>query len=146
MDSMYEDILVATDGGERMTDAIERTIEFAEGRKATVHAVSVIDEGTFLTLDDELKGEVAAELETTASEAVEQVADAVEAAGLNSITEVRRGQPDEEIVVYATQRNIDLIVIGTRGSESYEKQMLGSVSKAVVSNANCPVLTVPLDS
>lgn len=142
---MYEDILVATDGGDRMTVAIQRAIEFAERRGATVHALSVIDEGIFLTLDEELKNEVASELEKTASDAVSRVAEAVEAAGLDHETDIRRGQPEEEVVSYATDRDVDLIVMGTRGSDSYEKQMLGSVSKAVVSNADCPVLTVPLE-
>jgi len=45
-----------------------------------------------------------------------------------------------EIIYYAQEENIDLIVIGTRGRSGIKKLLLGSTASGVVTYANCPVL------
>jgi nucleotide-binding universal stress UspA family protein len=45
-----------------------------------------------------------------------------------------------EIIQYADQENIDLIVIGTRGRSGVKKLLLGSTASGVVTYAACPVL------
>jgi nucleotide-binding universal stress UspA family protein len=45
-----------------------------------------------------------------------------------------------EIIQYAGQENIDLIVIGTRGRSGVKKILLGSTASGVVTYADCPVL------
>ena len=45
-----------------------------------------------------------------------------------------------EIIQYAEQENIDLIVIGTRGRSGMKKLLLGSTASGVIKNATCPVL------
>jgi nucleotide-binding universal stress UspA family protein len=45
-----------------------------------------------------------------------------------------------EIIQYADQENIDLIVIGTRGRSGGKKLLLGSTASGVVTYAACPVL------
>ena len=46
------------------------------------------------------------------------------------------------IVDYAQQKNIDLIVIGTRGSSGFKKLLLGSVAADTITYAHCPVMVV----
>jgi len=48
----------------------------------------------------------------------------------------------ESIIEYATQRNIDLIVIGTRGRTGLKRFFIGSVANGVVQHAHCSVLLV----
>ena len=45
-----------------------------------------------------------------------------------------------EIIQYAGQENIDLIVIGTRCRSGVKKLLLGSTASGVVTYAECPVL------
>ncbi len=45
-----------------------------------------------------------------------------------------------EIIHYAQEENIDLIVIGTRGRSGIKRLLLGSTASGVVTYANCPVL------
>ena len=52
------------------------------------------------------------------------------------------GSPSLEIVRYATEQGIDLIVIGTHGRGPLGHMLLGSVAERVVRKAPCPVLTV----
>jgi len=48
----------------------------------------------------------------------------------------------EEIIDYAKRKNIDLIVIGTKGMTGPAKFLMGGVASNVVAHAQCPVLAV----
>jgi len=48
----------------------------------------------------------------------------------------------EEIIGVAARKNIDLIVIGTRGVGGFRKLLQGSVSSGVVTHAECNVMVV----
>jgi nucleotide-binding universal stress UspA family protein len=48
----------------------------------------------------------------------------------------------KEIVEYAAEHKIDLIVIGTRGISGIKKMLLGSTASGILSYAHCPVLIV----
>jgi len=48
----------------------------------------------------------------------------------------------EAIVDLAETRNVDLIVIGTRGQTGFKKLLTGSVSSGVLGLAHCSVLVV----
>ena len=48
----------------------------------------------------------------------------------------------ESIIDYATHKNIDLIVIGTRGRTGLKRFFMGSVANGIVQHAHCPVLVV----
>jgi universal stress protein A len=55
---------------------------------------------------------------------------------------VREGTPFYEIIQYAREADIDLIVMGTHGHSGLVHVLLGSVTEKVVRKAPCPVLTV----
>jgi nucleotide-binding universal stress UspA family protein len=59
-----------------------------------------------------------------------------------SVREVRTGQAAEEILRYAVESGIDLIVMGTHGRTGLNRWLLGSVAQKVVQCAHCPVLIV----
>lgn len=141
---MYEDVLVPTDGGDRMDDVIEEAVALTDSNDGTVHALSVVDERAFLTLDDDLTDDVTAELQTDAEAAVDAVVEAADTAGVNAEATIRNGTPATEITAHAAAVDADLIVVGSRGAGNYEQNLLGSVSQGVVSEAGRPVLTVPL--
>ena len=46
----------------------------------------------------------------------------------------------DAIVNYAKDKNINLIVTGTRGRNKFKSVLLGSVTSDVVTYAHCPVL------
>jgi nucleotide-binding universal stress UspA family protein len=64
-----------------------------------------------------------------------------EARDLRPECAMRVGTPAEEIVKYATEHDIDLIVLGTHGRRGVARLVLGSVAEQVVRTAPCPVLT-----
>jgi nucleotide-binding universal stress UspA family protein len=48
----------------------------------------------------------------------------------------------KEIVEYAEEMNVDMIVIGSKGMTGFKKLLLGSVASGVVKYSHCPVLVV----
>lgn len=57
-------------------------------------------------------------------------------------TQVAMGRPFAEIVAYATEQKIDLIVMGTHGRGAIAHALLGSTTEKVLRKAPCPVMTV----
>jgi universal stress protein A len=55
---------------------------------------------------------------------------------------MRIGDAPGEIVRFAAERDVDLIVMGTHGREGVARVLVGSIAETVVRRANCPVLTV----
>jgi nucleotide-binding universal stress UspA family protein len=54
------------------------------------------------------------------------------------------GDPASEIVRYASDAGIDLIVMGTHGRTGLERLLMGSVAEKVMRDAHCSVLVVKL--
>ena len=54
------------------------------------------------------------------------------------------GDPAEEIVRYAADAGIDLIVMGTHGRTCLERLLMGTVAEKVMRDAACSVLVVKL--
>lgn len=59
---------------------------------------------------------------------------------------VRMGAPAAEIVAEATEWRADLIVVGTHGRTGASRAVLGSVAEAVMRDAPCSVLMIPVRS
>jgi len=55
---------------------------------------------------------------------------------------MRLGEPADEIVDYASECDIDLIVMGTHGRHGVARMLVGSVAEKVVRRAPCSVLSV----
>jgi len=53
-----------------------------------------------------------------------------------------RGDPASEIVRFAAEAGIDLIVLGTHGRGGLSRLLIGSVAEHVLRKAPCPVVTV----
>jgi nucleotide-binding universal stress UspA family protein len=47
-----------------------------------------------------------------------------------------------EVIRYAREQNIDLLVVGTHGRGAIAHMLMGSVAEKIVRKAPCPVLTV----
>lgn len=63
-------------------------------------------------------------------------------ATLNVVRMLRNGSPTTNIVQYAQEAGIDLIVMGTHGRTGLGHLFLGSVAENVVRRAPCSVFTV----
>jgi nucleotide-binding universal stress UspA family protein len=62
--------------------------------------------------------------------------------GINVTTLVRHGDPGEQILAVASEREVSMIIMGTHGRKGVARWILGSVCERVVRHATVPVLTV----
>ena len=139
-------ILLPTDFSEYSAAARMYACAFAQQFGAELHVLHVIQDLAPLVPEpgaalappvDYLR-----ELELNANAMLERAIDANWAAGKSIVKVVRQGPPFLEIVRYAQEANIDLIVLGTHGRGGLAHMLLGSVAEKVVRKAPCPVLTV----
>jgi nucleotide-binding universal stress UspA family protein len=61
---------------------------------------------------------------------------------INYETKVVIGNPAEEILKFADEQSIDLIIMGTHGRKGLKRTIMGSVADHVIKNAAVPVLTI----
>ena len=134
----YEHVLLATDGSAGADRAVDHGLSLAAELDATVHALSVVDDGT-------LAAAVRSDDEADAA-ATEAVARLVSAAADRAVTDVvrrvERGSPFESIRDYIEANDVDVVVMGTTGRRGTERILLGSVAEKTVRSAPVPVITV----
>lgn len=141
---MFETVVVATDGSESVSRAVDCTLDLARRFDATVHALYVIDEGRADPLPEPIRDDVRGALGERGTDAIDDIveanADADDAVELE--TAVRVGRPDEQIVGYVRDIGADCLAMGTRGRSGDHSFLLGSVAERVVRTCPVPVLTV----
>ena len=143
---LYKKILIATDGSENNRKAVRYGIELARIAEAEVHAVYVLDAGAFATLPMDAAWESMYELlRVEGSEAMKYVEDLGVEAGVTVESVVLDGHPAHEIVSYAQENGIDLIVMGTLGKTGLDRILVGSVASKVVHTSTIPVMVVHCD-
>lgn len=135
--SMYQDVLIPTDGSDGTRRSINHGVTIASRFDATIHALSVVPEGPLGTLqtDDAIPA---------AERAVERVETEANREGVEAVTAVEQGVPHEEILAYADEHGVDMIVMGTQGRTGIDRVLVGSVTERVVRMADVPVVTVRL--
>lgn len=82
--------------------------------------------------------------EDSAAKLVE-LADRLEDWGIDTQTEVRRGDPAEDILAAEAEHDPATTLLGSRGHSRLRRLLLGSVSEEIVSKANGNVMLVPPD-
>ncbi|PWR71413.1 universal stress protein [Methanospirillum lacunae] len=138
---LYEKILVAIDGSDRNKTAIEEALRIARGTGSMVYAVFVKDIHRYnSTPTDVIMVDLQVTIQKLAEDALAVVRDLSE--GVNLETVVLEGKPDVEIVRFAEEKGIDLIVIGTNAKRGFERLLLGSVAEQVIRTTSCKILVV----
>jgi nucleotide-binding universal stress UspA family protein len=139
--SMYERILVPTDGSEGMGRVLGHAAELARIHGATLDFVYVVNTAAFANLPMETSWEgVRESLQEEGESALETAESAVEP--VRTERHVLEGGPSREIVAYAERSDADLVVMGTHGRGGLNRILLGSVAERVVRGSTVPVLTV----
>ena len=135
-------ILVPTDFSKHSSQAVQYAEELATNCGSELHLVHAVEtlpmlyaEGPYVAPEAEGKMEAAAAKQLNEIELKS-------ADKLPVIRQVVKGHPFVEIVRYAKENHIDLIVIGTHGRGAIAHMLLGSVAEKVVRKAPCSVLVV----
>ncbi|XVH31559.1 universal stress protein [Haloferacaceae archaeon DSL9] len=138
---MYDEILVPTDGSPAATAALDHALTLASTFGARLHALYVVDGAVYTSLDAGSEAVIDA-LQSEGEQSVTEIDEKAAEAGIETISEVATGSPYKQILAYAEDNDIDLIVMGTHGRTGLDRYLLGSVTERVVRSSDVPVLTV----
>ncbi|MFY9870289.1 MAG: universal stress protein [Candidatus Nitrosopolaris sp.] len=139
-------ILVPIDGSECSLNAAEYAVKVAKDENAQLYCIHVIGSVPYgyaafpPAIDQYFK-----DLEQKVQSWFDKIKDMAKNQGIPEVktetfTDVK--SIVGSIIDYATTRDIDLIVIGTRGRTGLKRFLMGSVANGVVQHAHCSVLLV----
>jgi nucleotide-binding universal stress UspA family protein len=154
-----KNILVPTDFSDSAAAALEQAVKLAQscgGRVTLLHVIYLekirenllgLDAMENLARAIDSAGEPSGQpggawrLRDAAQDKLAEAAKAV-AAPPTIQTAIAEGRPSVEIVAYAAEHAVDLIVMGTHGRGTLGRAFLGSVADNVIRQAACPVMVV----
>lgn len=140
---VLDDLLVARDFSPVSDRAFQQALDVAACTEATLHVLSA----------DVLHRDVTKEQEgASPADGLDQVRENVKQEGNASAKQVeavpveeatrRNVGPAPAVLTYASEHDIDLIVLGTRGEKGMKRVLVGSVTEEVVRRAERPVLSL----
>ena len=139
-----ERILVPVDGSPGANKAAELAGRLAQDTGAAVTLVHVYDVPTVaaMGLRSATEEEMRRARDVISRGSFDAAKRAMGERAVRLDTHLAIGHPAAEICTYATERGVDLIVMGTRGQSEVRALLLGSVSEQVLRHAPCPVTVV----
>lgn len=137
---MYTHIVLAADGSENALRATKHAVALAKLGNGKIEIVYVAD---FKKAKYEvLHAESNEALEYERRQKVRPVEEILLAENVPYEVKILHGEPGPTIVDYVNQCEADLVVLGSRGLNSLQEMVLGSVSHKVVKRVKAPVLVV----
>lgn len=134
-------IAVAIDGSENATRAAKHAITLAlYVPDAHLELIYVLDYDK--AKDDRLLTQSPESLSLKREHNVKLVLELAKEAGVKTKVTKLKGNPCQEIVKYVNEEGIDQLFIGSRGLNSFQEMILGSVSHKVMKHVSCPVTIV----
>jgi nucleotide-binding universal stress UspA family protein len=141
--NLYRNIVIATDGSANSQRAISYGIWIAKLSGAAVHVIHVVDTPSLIsevwTAGKDMIYEM---MISDGKKILSKAKKIIEDSGVEVKDVLLEGHPAEEIIKFAENNNMDLIVMGTLGKTGIERFLMGSVSEKVVRHSKVPVMVV----
>jgi universal stress protein A len=142
-------ILVPTDFSESAEHALNYAVGLSRPYRAEILVLHVFQLREYLTLlsekaqvDTETANNVLEAAKRRATEQLEKVVQRFGAVDVVMLPVLETGIPYDEIVKYAAEREVDLIVMPTHARTGLAHFFLGSTAERVISHAVCPVVVL----
>jgi universal stress protein A len=143
----YKNILFSTDFSENAGAAVPVAVDLAKKYGATLHIVHVyLEAGHIAEFESPVHGEIGATMVQPGGTETERKLGAL----CQEVTfelgscknKLLRGKPAAEILRYAKEENIDLIVMSSHGLSGLEHALFGSTAERVLRESPCNVFIV----
>lgn len=134
-------IAVAVDGSENALRAAKYAIMLAQHLPgAELEIINVSDYNK--AKDERLLSQSPESLTLKREQKVQPIFELAKSVGVVTKIMMLKGNPSVEIIKYVEENSIDQLVIGSRGLNTIQEMILGSVSHKVMKHAHCPVTIV----
>jgi nucleotide-binding universal stress UspA family protein len=144
---MYQKILIPLDGSYFSEHALEHLDAISMDNGPSVILLRVVEPTTALIAGGsdalEMATEAEKQTEADAHEYLAKIATGLKKKGMSIETVVTDGRPADEILNYATDNKVDLIIMSTHGRSGVSRWFFGSVAEKVIRHATVPVLISP---
>lgn len=141
----FRHILFPIDFSESSQKILPYVVTLSQAFGSTVHLLYVVRDLKYLT-SFHVPHPSLDQMEKEIAESSRQMMDKVCEEELQGcprfVKKILIGDAAHEIIQYALEEKIDLIIMGTHGRKGLEKALFGSVAEKVVKNSPVPVLTV----
>lgn len=144
-------VLFTTDGTECSLSVIGEIISDIELSDKEVHICMVNEDPNLLflegTLDTNWLLDIQKQQYMYASNAIESIKKIIESRGIEvNQSTILTGIPAQEIINYAKNNEIDLIILGSRNKSKMDSFLMGSVSKRILENVVSDIWLVRCES
>ena len=138
---MSDRILVPVDGSPLSRQALEVACqEYSDGEIVAIHVIDPTEPGYSVYGADEDPAreprhgsdEWYSRAEALADELFEDLSDVAADYDASLRTETKTGRPDREIISYATEEDVDQIIVGSHGRDEESPLLLGTITEAIV--------------
>lgn len=133
-------VFLGADGSAHSKRALEKAIQLAKASNASIDIVHVISAKESKEAVLNSTGKI--DLETKRKQMLKPLFDLTEAKGIVYEYIELRGEPDVELVKYANHEPYEYVVVGSRGLNTLQEFVLGSVSHKLAKRALAPVIIV----
>ncbi len=132
---------IAIDGSENAVRAAKHAIFLAKHLpNAQLEIIFVADVDK--AVDDRLLTQSPESLALIRSQKVQPIVQLAEEANIQANVTLLKGNPSEAIINFANHKTIDQLFLGSRGLNTFQEMILGSVSHKVMKHVKCPVTIV----
>lgn len=138
---MYNKILVPLDGSSLGECVLEHVITVAKGCNVPEVQLLFVTEPVSSGLYQSA-AEGREKLTTWGKDYLDKIEKRLSTDGINAQSVIIEGKPAESIADYATNNNMDLIIMSTHGRSGPSRWAFGSVADRVVRSSRVPVLIV----
>ncbi len=147
---MLKKILLATDGSANSRKALAFAVEMASRYDSELYVLHVIPNMEipvevieYLSAEDIDDSPASFYLEKIGQKIIQQSENECKITGCENVrTIVLRGDPADMIIEVAKDKQIDIIIVGSRGLRGIKGRLLGSVSRKVSHASECSCLIV----
>ena len=138
---MIQKIMVATGGSPWSEEAVKYAARLVKLLNAQLYVVTVVE---YPTLFSQLVASAPfkEELKKHGEEILKRAAEIAENEGVTCEKILLEGPIPENVVAAAVDKNIDLLVIGSRSKKGLFREAIGSIANKIAAMAPCPVLIV----
>ncbi len=147
---MYKNILCATDLSSQAQKIFNLAFSYAKEFNANLFILNAQED--INTHEEMLMSRVSVtkriseneEIAVNARKKAKEIADSLDISHEYKII-IREGKAEHAILDFANANEIDLIIMGTNGTDHLSDYFLGTTASHVIKASNCPILVLPIN-